>query len=118
MIDQHLGQGAPAGGPGAGARGPDVRESARATFELCRRYVAQETVAPLRQLGRRLVFGLAAAALFAVGTLLGILGILRLLQSETGTFFAGHWSFAPYLLTGVLTLALLGAFGLLATRRS
>ncbi len=80
------------------------------TFAVVRRYVIQETVAPLRQLGRRLVFGVAGALLIAVGALIALVGLLRALQTETGHAFSGGWSFAPYLLTMAAALAALAGF--------
>jgi len=44
------------------------------------------------------------------------LGLLRLLQSETGDTFDGSWSWAPYLLT-LLLCALVIGLALSATRR-
>jgi len=84
------------------------------TVSVIRRYVIQETVAPLRQLGRRLAFGVAGALLIAIGAVIALVGLLRALQTETGRTFAGHWSFAPYLLTAAAAvIALVGflAFG-------
>ncbi|MGD0742609.1 MAG: hypothetical protein ABSA31_04895 [Acidimicrobiales bacterium] len=91
-------------GPGKG------RASIGETLAVVRRYVIQETVAPLRQLGRRLVFGIAGALLIAVGAVIALVGMLRALQTETGHAFAGGWSFAPYLLTMAAALAALAGF--------
>lgn len=64
--------------------------------DLVVRYVKQETVVPLRQVIRYLVFGIVGALLLGVGVLLLGMGSLRALQSETGDTFAGDWSWAPY----------------------
>ncbi len=80
------------------------------TVSVVRRYVVQETLAPLRQLGRRLVFGVAGALLIAVGAVIALVGMLRALQTETGHAFAGNWSFAPYLLTMAAAAAALAGF--------
>lgn len=79
-------------------------------------YVKQETVVPLRQLGRYVGFGIAGAFLLGLGSLLLGVGGLRALQTETGDTFTGDWSWAPY---GITFLALLAA-GMLtwAARRS
>jgi hypothetical protein len=74
-------------------------------------YVKQQTLGPLKSVGRSLLFGTAAALMLGIGAVLLLTGLLRALQTETGTLFAGEWSWAPYLLTVVA--ALLG-FGLLA----
>ena len=62
-------------------------------------YFRQETVVPLKALGRYLGFGIAGALLLGIGSILLGVGVLRLLQEETGDTFAGDWSFAPYLMT-------------------
>jgi NO-binding membrane sensor protein with MHYT domain len=66
-------------------------------------YVKQETVVPLRQLGRYIVFGLLGSLLLGLGVVLLGVGGLRALQTETGTTFAGDWSWAPY---GILFVTL------------
>ncbi|MCC6436669.1 MAG: phage holin family protein [Acidimicrobiales bacterium] len=75
-------------------------------------YAKQETVDPLRSLGRYLGYGIAGSLLLAIGGLFFTVGLLRLLQTETGGAFDGGWSFVPYLfvlLFSVVVLALLGA---------
>jgi hypothetical protein len=59
-------------------------------------YVRQETVTPLKSLGRYTLFGLAGALLLGLGVVLLGVGVLRLLQTETGSTFRGDWSWAPY----------------------
>jgi hypothetical protein len=77
-------------------------------------YVKQETVVPLRQLGRYVGFGIAGAFLLGLGSLLLGVGGLRALQTETGDTFTGDWSWAPY---GITFLALLAAGMLTWTAR-
>jgi hypothetical protein len=71
-------------------------------------YCKQETVVPLRQLGRYLAFGIVGAVLLGIGVVLLGVGALRALQTETGSTFTGDWSWAPYLVV-VVTMALGGA---------
>jgi Putative Actinobacterial Holin-X, holin superfamily III len=71
-------------------------------------YVKQETVGPLKGLGRFVGFGLAGAVAIAAGTMLLLLGVLRLLQTETGRTFAGDWSWAPYLVTAAAAIVVAG----------
>jgi hypothetical protein len=66
-------------------------------------YVRQETVTPLKSLGRYMLFGVAGALLLGLGVVLLGVGVLRLLQQETGTTFRGDWSWAPY---GIVFVAL------------
>jgi len=60
-------------------------------------YVKQETVEPLKGIGRFLVFGAAGIVVASLGILLLVLGGLRFLQTETGSAFRGHLKFLPYL---------------------
>lgn len=71
-------------------------------------YAKQETIEPIKNLGRFVAFGLIGSLLLAVGLVTGIVGILRVLQEETGDTFEGGWSFAPYLLTLVVCLIVIG----------
>ena len=72
---------------------------------IFRRYVRQETVEPLRSLGRYLLFGTAGSLLVGAGTVLLALGTLRGLQVWGA--LDGRWSWVPYL-AAALPLALVG----------
>ncbi|MGH9172669.1 MAG: hypothetical protein ACRD0Z_17685 [Acidimicrobiales bacterium] len=88
--------------------------------DLTKRYVLQETLGPLKSIGRTLAFGSAAAVTFGVASVLGLVGVLRVLETETGSRFAGSWTWLPYVITigaGVLIL-LIAAFILLRSSRS
>lgn len=67
-------------------------------------YVKQETIAPIKGLGRYIAFGMAGSVSVAVGLLLLSLALLRALQVETGTVFAGRFSWAPYVITLIACL--------------
>jgi Putative Actinobacterial Holin-X, holin superfamily III len=73
--------------------------------ELVVAYAKQETVAPLRQLGRYVGFGLAGALVLGLGVVLLFVGGLRALQTETGSTFTGDLSWAPYLIVFAATVA-------------
>lgn len=94
-----------------------ARDALGDTLGLIKDYAVQETVGPLRGIGRTLSYGLSGALLVLGGLCLLVLAVLRVLQSETGTFFAGAWSFAPYFLAGIVAAALLALFALLGLRR-
>ncbi len=83
-------------------------------------YARQETVDPLRSLGRYLGYGIAGSVLLAVGGLFFSIGLLRLLQTETGGAFDGGWSFVPYLFVLVFAVVVLGllAFAVLRTKKN
>jgi hypothetical protein len=79
-------------------------------WDLVRAYAKQETVEPIRGLGRYAAFGIAGSLLLSIGLVLLLLGGLRALQTETGDTFEGNWSWAPYLIAlagaGVVVLLL------------
>ncbi len=89
----------------------DPREEGAELFGLLRRYVIQETVTPLRTVGRTLLFGSIAAVFLGIGTVLLLVAVLRVLQTETGSVFAGTWSWVPYPITGILGLVTVAGFG-------
>jgi hypothetical protein len=70
-------------------------------------YAKQETLEPLKGAGRFVAFGVIGAIALSAGTLLLLLGLLRLLQTETGSTFRGDWSWAPYLCTAVVAIVVL-----------
>jgi hypothetical protein len=85
-----------------------LRHAGDDAFQLTVDYLKQETIAPLRGLGRFLYMGIAGSFFLAFGILLILLGVLRLLQTETGTALAGDWSWVPYAVVVVLGLAVIG----------
>jgi hypothetical protein len=85
-----------------------LRHAGDDAFQLTVDYLKQETIAPLRGLGRFLYMGIAGSFCLAFGILLILLGVLRLLQTETGTALTGDWSWVPYAAVVVLGLAVIG----------
>lgn len=73
---------------------------------LLRAYVVQETVGPLRGLGRYVGFGLLGSVFMALSVLFAGLGLLRTLQ-YFAPVFSTTWSFVPYIITAVLMLLIL-----------
>lgn len=84
--------------------------------DLVKAYAKQETVDPLTNLGTWFKFGLPGALLTAFGTVLLVLAALRALQTETDTTFTGNWSWAPYFITLVLAVVVIG-LAVLAARK-
>jgi uncharacterized protein involved in cysteine biosynthesis len=84
-----------------------VRSQGEEFVQLVRDYAQQETLDPLRGLGRFVAFGVVGSVLLAVGIFLLLLGLLRLLQTETGSTFTGNLSWLPYLITAVVALGVL-----------
>lgn len=79
-------------------RTPPLPQLVNELRELVVEYFKQETVVPLKQLGRYVAWGLLGAFLLGLGVVLLGVGVLRLLQAETDTTFTGNWSWAPYLI--------------------
>jgi hypothetical protein len=74
-------------------------------------YAKQETIDPLKSLGRYLGFGVAGSVLIGTGVSLALLGLLRLLQSLD--VFAdgphpGALSLVPYAVTLVVGAVVIG----------
>src|SRR5581483_445977 len=72
-------------------------------------YFRQETVEPVRNLGRFVAFGVAGSLLLGLGVGLLPLATLRFFQTETGSTFTGHLSWVPYVIMLVVALVLAGA---------
>lgn len=77
----------------------DLPSHAQDLWQTVVAYIKQETLDPVKGLGRFLAFGLAGSALVGLGLVILFLGVLRLLQEETGEAFDGHLSFLPYVIT-------------------
>jgi hypothetical protein len=91
------------------AKGGRDRRSAtaggREFVDLVVAYAKQETLGPLRGLGRFLAVGIGGSVALALGVPLLLLALLRALQTETGSTFTGNLSWLPYLITSVAALA-------------
>ena len=85
-----------------------LRHAGDDAFQLTVDYLKQETVEPLRGLGRFLSMGIAGSFFLAFGILLILLGVLRLLQTETGSALTGDWSWVPYAVVAVLGVVVIG----------
>ena len=68
-------------------------------WEMVVAYLKQETIEPLKGLGKFIGLGLAGAVVLIIGLIFLTLGLLRLLQIETGHHLDENWSWAPYLVT-------------------
>jgi hypothetical protein len=85
-----------------------VRRAGDDAFKLTIDYLKQEALTPLKGLGRFLAWGLAGSLAIAIGILLLLVGVLRLLQAETGTALTGDWSWVPYFAVSLLGLGVAG----------
>ena len=85
-----------------------IPQVASELWELSVAYAKQETIDPLKGLGRFLAYGIGGAVLFGLGSVLLLLSGLRALQTETDTAFTGNLSFIPYLIVVAAALLLVG----------
>jgi hypothetical protein len=85
-----------------------LRHAGDDAFQLTVDYLKQETVEPLKGLGRFLYMGIAGSFCWAIGLLLILVGVLRLLQTETGSALTGDWSWVPYAAVVVLGVVVIG----------
>jgi hypothetical protein len=74
-------------------------------WELAVAYAKQETIDPLRGLGRFLKYGVSGVIALGLGMVLLVLAGLRALQTETDATFTGSLSWLPYVIvTGIVGL--------------
>jgi hypothetical protein len=87
-------------------------------WELVLAYLKQETVEPIKALGRFVAFGVGGSILLSVGLIMLSLAGLRALQTETGSALTGNFSWVPYLVTmvGALAIAVLATWRISANR--
>ena len=93
------------------ARQPDpksIPQVASELWELTLAYAKQETVDPLKGLGRYLGYGVGGSLVFGLGSLLLLLSLLRALQTETGSTFTGSLSWIPYVIVVMAAAVLVG----------
>lgn len=88
------------------AKDKSLPGEAQELWQLVVGYAKQETLGPVRNLGRYIGFGLAGALLGSLGTVLLLLGGLRLLQTETGETFDGRLTWIPYVLVLIVSGAI------------
>ena len=94
------------------------QQTIRELKELVIAYAKQETIDPLKGLGRYVAFGVAGATLIGVGIMFLAIGALRALQGDgADPHFTGNWSWAPYAIVVVGSLATAGLFWFVGTKR-
>lgn len=71
-------------------------------WEMLVSYAKQETVEPLKGLGRFVAFGMAAALVGSTGIVLLTLAGLRVLQTHNDGRLEGNWNWVPYAAAMVL----------------
>jgi hypothetical protein len=92
----------------AGSSGKSLPELATELWELVITYAKQETIDPLKSLGRFVLWGVAGSVVLGIGLVLLLLGVLRVLQDQTGPHLTGSWSWVPYVVDLVLCAVIAG----------
>lgn len=67
-------------------------------IDLVKTYARQETVGPLKGIGRKIAAGVAGALLIGIGLFFLALGALRFLQSKVSWATSGAFTWAAYLI--------------------
>ncbi|HVC14085.1 MAG TPA: hypothetical protein VND62_04415 [Acidimicrobiales bacterium] len=88
--------------------GDGIRQSGTDALQLVIDYVKQETLTPLKGLGRYLVVGILGSIALCGGLVLLLVALLRALQEETGGFFKGTMTWAPYVIVGGAAVIAMG----------
>jgi Putative Actinobacterial Holin-X, holin superfamily III len=95
----------------------DPRQTIQELRDLVVAYARQETLDPLKGMGRYIGLGIAGAVLIGSGIAFLAIGALRALQTETGDTFDDWMSFLPYLIVVVGLLILAGIAWMAGSRR-
>jgi uncharacterized membrane protein YidH (DUF202 family) len=77
-------------------------------WQLVVAYFKQETLDPIKSLGRFLAFGILGSVLLCLGLPLLVLGLLRFLQNETKDHLTGSLTWVPYAATLGLSVIFAG----------
>ena len=93
------------------------RQGVAEVVDLVKSYVRQELLGPLQGAGRWVSMGLAGSLALVVGVLLLLVSLLRALQTETGSAFAGSRSWIPYLIAVAALTALIALLLRQVTKR-
>ena len=98
----------------AKAKAKNPSGDARELVDLVIAYAKQETLEPLKGLGKNALKGIGGALLLGLGGVFCSIGALRAMQSETDWFERHNVSYLPYFATILLlaVLAVIGWFGL------
>jgi hypothetical protein len=88
-------------------------------WQLVVAYFKQETIEPLKTLGKFMLWGTMGSFCLGIGAVMLILALLRALQTETGTAFDGNWSVLPYVIVffAALLIAVLAGRAVGAEKR-
>jgi len=75
-----------------------VRKQGTDALQLVIDYIKQETLSPLKGLGRYLLFGIVGSLTLCAGLVLLLIALLRALQTRVRTTFGGDLDWLPYVI--------------------
>jgi hypothetical protein len=87
---------------------PDHETAIEELYDLTKTYLRQETIDPLRSVGRRLGYGLAGSLCIGVGMVFLGIAILRLVPRHLGVTSHGLLSSIVYFVAGAALVAFIG----------
>ena len=90
------------------ASSKSITETIQDLWDLLVSYARQETLDPIRNIGRYLAFGVGGMIVVTLGVFLLGLSALRALQTQTGDVFSGFWSWVPYIIVALIFGGLVG----------
>jgi flagellar biosynthesis protein FliQ len=85
-------------------KGASIQRDLQEVRDLFVRYLKEQTVQPLKDLGRFVAFGALGSVFVAFGVVVGLLGLLRMFQ-WLFPVLDGSLSWIPYLIVVVLAVA-------------
>ncbi len=88
-------------------KGASLQRDLEEVRDLFVQYFKEQTVQPLKELGRFVAFGVAGSLFVAFGVVIGLVGVLRMLQALFPVL-DGSLSWIPYLVVVVAGLAVVG----------
>jgi len=88
--------------PAARARAKSAGQVIEELWTLLKTYARQQTVDPIRNLGRFIAYGTLGMLLLGLGGSVLALALLRGIQTETDPHWTGNWSWIPYAITLVV----------------
>jgi hypothetical protein len=94
--------------PGRGDDDKSARELVTELVRLIVAYAKQETLDPLKTLGRYLIWGVIGAVLLSTGGVLLTLAVLRVLQTELAAHLSGSLTWVPYVGALLFAVAVVG----------
>lgn len=95
----------------------NIAQTASEMLNLTRDYAKQEIQDPLKSLGKYVLWGGMAWLMLGLGCLMASIGLLRALQTETGSTFTGSLSFLPYVIVLLTASVVLAAAAAILTKR-